>query len=471
MERRNFIKLAGVAAFSAVQSSGVAESIFANSNFQLKKGVRNAGGKKPNFLFIMADDCTYRDIGCYGGQAHTPNIDKLVPEAMKFTNCFQAAPMCSPTRHNIYSGLYPVKSGAYPNHAVAKEGTKSIVHYLKPLGYRVALSGKKHIAPEEVYPFEYSGNKNPDMGAVESLFSECSNTETPFCLFACSNEPHTPWNKGDPSAYDADDVELRPYIPDTPVVRESMTKYLAEVTYFDSQVGQLLDLLDKHNLSDNTMVMVVSEQGNALPFAKWTCYEDGLGSIMIVRWPGKVEAGSKSDAIVEYVDVTPTFIEAAGGKPPEILDGKSMLGLLTGKTDKHKDYTFGIHTSRGILKNKQPYPIRSVRDENYRLIWNLIPENEFQNVVTENPSSEFQSMLDLAASGDEHAQEYTHKYQHRPEFELYNIKQDPANINNLADEPGYEEVFKRLKGKLDEWMKDQGDRGIQTELNAYDHQR
>ncbi|AQQ09510.1 Choline-sulfatase [Sedimentisphaera cyanobacteriorum] len=470
MERRNFIKLAGVAAFSAVQSSSMAESIFASENFKLNKKISNTGSDKPNFLFIMADDCTYRDIGCYGGQAHTPNIDKLVPEGMKFTNCFQAAPMCSPTRHNIYTGLYPVKSGAYPNHAFAKEGTKSIVHYLKPLGYRVALSGKTHIAPDEVFPFEYSGSKNPDMGAVESLFSECKDTQTPFCLFACSNEPHTPWNKGNPSAYDADEVELRPYIPDTPVVRESMTKYLAEITYFDNQVGQLLNLLDEYGLSDNTMVMVVSEQGNALPFAKWTCYEDGLGSIMIVRWPGKVEAGSISEAIVEYVDVTPTFIEAAGGNPPEVLDGKSMLGLLTGKTKEHKDYTFGIHTSTGILKNKQPYPIRSVRDENYRLIWNLMPNNEFQNVTTENPSSEFQSMLDLAAAGDEHAQKYTHKYQHRPEFELYNIKEDPANINNLADEPGYEEVFKRLKTKLDEWMQDQGDRGIQTELNAYNHQ-
>ena len=111
-----------------------------------------ASGKPalPNFLFVIADDCTHRDLGCYGGQALTPNIDQLAAEGMRFTQCFQAAPMCSPTRHNIYTGLYPVKSGAYPNHTFAKDGTKSVAHYLKPHGYRVALSGKKHIATGSV---------------------------------------------------------------------------------------------------------------------------------------------------------------------------------------------------------------------------------------------------------------------------------------------------------------------------------
>ena len=131
-----------------------------------------AAATRPNLLFIIADDCTFRDIGCYGGQAHTPNIDRLAEQGMRFTQSFQAAPMCSPTRHCIYTGLYPVKSGAYPNHTFAKDGTKSIVHYLKPLGYRVALSEKKHIAPKAVFPFEYSGKKNPDFAAVEKLFAD-----------------------------------------------------------------------------------------------------------------------------------------------------------------------------------------------------------------------------------------------------------------------------------------------------------
>ena len=115
---------------------------------------------KPNLLFIIADDCTFRDIGCYGGQAKTPNIDRLATQGMQFSHCFQAAPMCSPTRHNLYTGLYPVKSGAYPNHTFVDQGTKSIAHYLKEIGYRVALSGKTHIKPREAFasgePFLWS---------------------------------------------------------------------------------------------------------------------------------------------------------------------------------------------------------------------------------------------------------------------------------------------------------------------------
>ena len=425
------------------------------------------GQQKPNFLFIIADDCTFRDIGCYGGQAHTPNIDKLATEGMRMTQCFQAAPMCSPTRHNIYTGLYPVKSGAYPNHTFAKEGTKSIVHYLKPLGYRVALSGKRHIAPQKVFPFEYSGAKNPDMEAIDKLFSESVQSETPFCLFACSNEPHTPWNKGDPSRYDAKKLKLPPYIPDTPYVRESLTKYYAEITYYDDQVGQLLDLLAKHKLTDNTMVMVVSEQGNSFPFAKWTCYDAGLGSIMITRWPGKIKPGSVSDALVEYVDVAPTFIEAAGGTPNVVLEGKSMLPVLMGKTNEHKKYTYGIMTTRGINSGSKSYPIRSVRNLQHRLIWNLQPELMFQNACSN--SKAFKTMLEAAAAGDEHAKTYTHRYQHRPEFELYDVVADPHNIHNLADDPKYKTTVEGLKTKLDAWMTQQGDLGIPTEMDAKNH--
>ncbi|MEM7478554.1 MAG: sulfatase-like hydrolase/transferase, partial [Planctomycetota bacterium] len=99
--------------------------------------VKASSDSKPNFVFIIADDCTFRDLGCYGGQAKTPNMNRLAGQGMQFSRCFQSAPMCSPTRHNIYTGLYPVKSGAYPNHTFAKAGTKSVAHYLRPLGYRV----------------------------------------------------------------------------------------------------------------------------------------------------------------------------------------------------------------------------------------------------------------------------------------------------------------------------------------------
>lgn len=420
---------------------------------------------QPNFVFIIADDMTFRDIGCYGGQAHTPHIDHLATEGMKFTQCFQAAPMCSPTRHNIYTGLYPVKSGAYPNHTFAKPGTQSIVHYLKPLGYRVALSGKKHISPKTVFPFEYSGKKNnPDMAVIDQLFANSSSSQSPFCLFACSNEPHSPWNKGDASRYPPAKIKLPPYIVDTPLVRDYFSRYLAEITYFDDQVGQILRLLDKHNLSQNTMVMVVSEQGNGFPFAKWTCYGNGLQSAMIVRWPGKVNPASTTDAMVEYVDIAPTFIDAAGGDLDPALDGTSFLPVLKGKTNHHKDFTYGIMTTRGIINGSDQYAIRTVRDKQYRLIWNLNYNAEFSNICMN--TDYYRSMIQAGKAGDVKAKSLVEKYKTRPEFELYDCEADPLEMNNLAEDLKYKEVKQRLNQRLKTWMKVQGDQGVETERDA-----
>lgn len=425
--------------------------------------------ERPNLLFVIADDCTYRDLGCYGGQAHTPNIDRLAEEGMRFTRCFQAAPMCSPTRHNIYTGLYPVKSGAYPNHTFAKDGTKSIVHDLKPLGYRVALSGKKHIKPQAVFPFEYSGKgNNPDMEAVGKLFSECKASDTPFCLFACSNEPHTPWNKGDPSQYPPETIELPPYFVDTPETRTGMSKYLAEITYYDGQVGQLLELLEKHGHAANTLVMVVSEQGSSLPFAKWTLYDSGIQSAMIVRWPGRVKPGSVSDAMVEYVDVLPTFVEAADGKPRDALDGRSFVPVLEGKADEHKSHVFAEMTTRGIINGSDTFGIRSVRSGRFKYIWNFTPETTFSNACQRSP--EFKSWVAKANAGDADAAEKVRRYKHRPAEELYDVTADPTEWTNLAEDPEFAEAKGDLRRRLEAWMKEQGDLGQATELAAKERQ-
>ncbi len=452
MKRREFLKMA---AMGALASMG---------------GVSFGAGKKtkPNFVFIIADDCTFRDIGCYGGQAYTPNIDKLASEGMRFTQCFQAAPMCSPTRHNIYTGLYPVKSGAYPNHTFAKDGTKSVVHYLRPLRYRLALSGKKHINPPDVFPFEYSGKgNNPDFEVLDKFMGECKDNRTPFCIFACSNEPHSPWNKGDASRYDAFKLKLPPYFVDTQETRENMTRYLAEITYYDGQVGQALALLDKHGLADNTLVIVVSEQGSSFPFGKWTCYDTGLQSAFIARWPGKIKPGTVNDALIEYVDVLPTYIEAAGGTPPSALDGKSLLPVLLGKAKEHKEYVFGEMTTCGIINGSEHFGIRSIRSRRFKYVWNFTPETKFQNACTK--SSIFKSWRDKAASNSD-AADKVRRYEHRPAEELYDITEDQYEWNNLADDPKYAKVKAELRRRLLQWMKAMGDKGQQTEMEAFEHQ-
>ena len=427
-----------------------------------------AAADRPNFLFIIADDCTYRDLGCYGGQAHTPNIDALARTGMRFTRSFQAAPMCSPTRHNIYTGIYPVKSGAYPNHTFVKEGTQSIVQYLKPLGYRLALSGKTHIQPRSVFSFEYSNDKNnPDINAIDQFLAECGKEKTPFCLFACSNEPHSPWNKGDASRYPPGKVVLPSYFVDTEETRRNFSDYLAEITYLDGQVGQCLKLLEKHGVRDNTLVIFTSEQGSGFPFAKWTCYDNGLQNALIASWPGKIKPGQASNAMIEYVDVVPTFVDAAGGKPAAILDGKSYLPVLLGKTTEHKHHVYGIHTTRGIINGSDHFGIRSIRDKRYKLILNLTPEVAFQNVAMK--TTVFRSW-EKKAETDADAADKVRRYKHRPAVELFDMSRDPLEWHNLAEDPQLAVIKKDLHARLLAWMKSQGDLGQQTELDAFKHQ-
>ena len=186
-----------------------------------------------------------------------------------------------------------------------------MAHYLKDAGYRVALSGKTHIAPKESFPFEYdeqfkkadptSSNPYPKLG---KLISESQAANKPFCIMACSNEPHTPYDKGDATVYPPDALTLPPSWVDTPETRRCYAEYLAEISYFDAQCGALLRLLEEHQAVENTLVLVLSEQGSGFPFAKWTCFELGLTSGMLARWPGKIAPGSHSDALVEYVDVS-----------------------------------------------------------------------------------------------------------------------------------------------------------------------
>jgi len=425
--------------------------------------------KQPNMVFILADDCSYWDLGLYGSKdAITPNIDQLATDGMKFTRAYQAAPMCSPTRHNLYTGLYPVKTGAYPNHTTAKEGTKSIAHYLKPLGYRVALAGKTHVAPKEVFPFEYlKGLTNGDFNPIKEFVKDASSKKEPFCLFVCSKQPHTPWDKGDASLFPPEKLTLPPFFVDTKDTRENYSNYLAEINYLDGQVGEVMKILKENGQSDNTLVVFSSEQGNSFPFAKWTCYDVGVRSGFVAKWPGKIKPGSVSDVLIEYSDVVPTFVEMAGGIPAEYLDGKSLVNLFSGKTKEHKDYAYSLQTTRGINNGSEHYGIRSVVSDQYRYILNLTPEAAFKNNITQKETW-WKSWQSVAETNEEAAR-LVKNYQYRPEQELYDVLKDPHCMNNLAEKPEYKQTLNDLHAKLKTWMDECGDKGQQTEMEAMLH--
>lgn len=426
---------------------------------------------KTNFVLFIADDCTHSDLACYGGKnVKTPNIDRLAAEGVQFTRCFQSAPMCSPTRHNLFTGMYPTKTGAYPNHTFVQPGSESVVQYLKPHGYRVALAGKRHIAPQEIFDFEYLGGaKNLNFELVDGFLADASQKKDPFCLFLCSHEPHTPWNKGNPANFDPGNVTLPPFWADTRETREAYCKYLAEIEYMDGEVGAALALLEKHGVADETVFIFTSEQGNSFPFAKWTCYNAGLHTAFVVRWPGVARPGTVSECLTDYSDVVPTYLDIAGIKIPRKLDGHSLKGILEGRNCSPKKYSYALHTTRGIIGGSDFYGIRSVTDGHYRYIVNLSPDAEFRNAVTEGKTAWWTSWLrESETSAD--VKNLVYKYQHRPAVELYDDITDPHNLVNLAGRPANAGIQKKLDRVLCKWMRKAGDRGQATEMEALEHQ-
>ena len=431
--------------------------------------------QRPNIVLIIADDCRMLDLGCYGSpDAVTPNIDRLASEGLKFNKFFQATAMSSPTRHCLLTGLYPVRSGAYPNHTFIKEDVKTLPFYLKESGYRVAQQGKLHINPLSSFPFEYlngedaKGN-NIDIEKIETFIKDVSDSNTPFFLYLASNDPHSPWTRGDRSLFDAGKITLPPTLVDTKETREEYVKYLAEINQLDSDVGKIDELIKKYGLIDNTIFIFTSEQGHSFPFAKWTCYDAGLQTAFIIRWSGMVTAGSETNAMCEYVDVTPTIIDIAQTKKVRGLDGKSFLSVIMDKKDHFKEYSYSIQTTRGIFFGSDYYGIRSVRNNRYRYILNLTPEEKFDCFSTREEDEVWASWLKKAQVGDAFAKKRIKLYRNRPSEELYDIVNDPFQMNNLANNAQYASVIKSMHKKLKQWMKQQGDKGQQTELEALNH--
>ena len=452
--RRDFLKRIGLGAAVLSMPRGLAAA-----------DAKARPTKRPNIVLVIADDLTWHDVGCYGSkQVNTPNIDKLAKQGMKFNYAFTATAMCSPTRQQLYTGMFPVRNGAYPNHSKVKPGTKSMVHHLKALGYRVGLIGKKHIGPVESFPFE--------KGGANFLTRD---KDQPFCLVVASHNPHAPWPE--PDGYDPDTITVPPYLVDNKETRLALCRYYTEVTLLDGEVGKWMKAVDETGAANNTIFIFTSEQGAQFPFGKWTCYDIGLRVAMVVRWPKRVKAGSTTDAMVQYVDVVPTLIEAAGAEPGKIdtgrpdangktgFDGRSFLNVLLGKTDKHNEVVFGVHTTQGIISGK-PYPIRSIRNRTHKYIMNLMPDSAFQNIVTENDRQGLWKAWLRDAKSNKKAAFLAGKYQHRPAEELYNLTDDPYEMKNLAGQAKNRTLMDELKGKLQAWMAQQGDEGIATELRG-----
>lgn len=415
----------------------------------------------PNVVIVIADDQTWSDAGCYGNQiVKTPNIDLLAREGIRFDRAFTATAMCAPTRQQLYTGIFPVRSGAFPNHSKVKTGTKSLVHYYQDAGYSVGLCGKRHFGPPESFPFET---------VTPSKLQAFIEQESPFFLVYASNSPHLPWNDGDASIYDPRQFKIPPYMHDNLETRAALQNYYAEITDFDRELGELDKMVADAGKKEDTIFIYTSEQGAQFPFGKWTCYEIGLHVGLIMRWPGVIEAGRSTDAMVQYVDVLPTLLELCEVECPEGLDGKSFSPVIRGESETHNEFVYGVHTTRGIILGSQSYPVRSIRDTRFKYIRNLNHETEFSNVLIKGDGSSYWKSWVRDASTDENAKRLIERYINRPAIELYDLQHDPFEQRNLAEKPGYRKIVRQLDGHLRRWMHQQGDFGHETEMTVKPH--
>ena len=436
----------------------------------------SAGGQ-PNFLVIMADDCTYNDLPLYGGQnARTPHIDTLAAQGLTFNRAYLSEAMCQPCRAELYSGQFPIRNGCAWNHSASRAETRSLPHFLGPLGYRVGLAGKGHVKPAEAFPFEKitgfdpSCVRNPtqphDLAGIGEFMSR--DGDEPFCLVVALVEPHVPWVMGDASQYPPRKITLPPNLADTPLTREHFSDYLAEITYMDSQVGDILEALKKSGKHDDTLVLFTSEQGSQFPGCKWTNWDTGLHTALIAAWPGKVPAGKRTDALVQYADFAPTLIDLAGGKADALIfDGTSFTAVLQGKTDHHREFAYGLHNN---LPEGPRYPIRTITDGRHRYIRNLLPEELYieKHLMgggkLNNPYWATWVGADPMKRRDVY--ERVKRYMRRPAEQLYLTSKDPYEMTNVVDESRHKAAQTRLSAALDHWMEAQGDPGADVDTAA-----
>ena len=418
----------------------------------------------------MADDCTHNDLPVYGGQnAKTPNIDRLASEGLVFNRAYLASAMCQPCRAELYTGQYPMRNGCAWNHSASRPDVRSMPHYLKPPGYRVGLAGKVHVLPAKAFPFEkvdgFDPNcvRNPtrphDLQHVRRFMAH----DGPFCLVVALVEPHVPWVMGDKSKYVPKKLKLPANFADTPRTREAFSRYLAEITYMDGQVGEILDVLDQSGKADSTIVLFTSEQGSQFPGCKWTNWDTGLHTALIARWPGKVAPGKRTDALVQYADVLPTLVDAAGATPSaSAFDGTSFLPVLLGSRSRHRKFVYGMHNN---IPEGPAYPIRTISDGQFRYIRNLSPDEIYIEKHLMGWSGQGQLNNPYWATWIRdawtrpHTYDMVKRYMHRPAEQLYNTAEDPYELTNLADDPALVSVKARLSAELDRWMKAQGDPG------------
>ena len=436
--------------------------------------------RPPNVLLITSED-NGPQLACYGDRfARTPNLDRLAAEGIRFERAFVATASCSESRAALLTGLYPHQNGqiglaTHHYHMFAK--LPNMASRLKARGYRTGLIGKLHVNPESAFPFDYRPNvakcntfSRRDVSRVAELAGDFFQAaDGPFFLMVNYADAHLPFLRqqhGSPAEpLSADDVKPLPWIGiDTERLRESQADFYNCMMRLDDGIGRLMETLHRAGQTERTLVIYLGDHGAQFPRGKLASYESSLRVPLIVRLPDGRGAGLVRDELVSSVDVLPTVLEAVGVEVPHELAGRSLLPLTAGQGDGWREYLFAeYHGHYPPLY----FPQRTVRDDRYKLIVNLLQDRD--NPVaqtcsqTENPRYGcYVSASDVAAASDRTRQAYA-TWSDSPPVELYDLEADPCEWQNRADDPALAEVKSRLLNELNGWRKQTADPLVNSE--------
>ncbi|MBT5901766.1 MAG: sulfatase [Opitutaceae bacterium] len=449
----------------------------------------------PNIVLIVSDDHGTDALGCYGNPViQTPALDALAADGTIFTDANCTTASCSPSRSVILSGLHNHRNGTYGlehsfHHFKSFDSITSLPVILSENGYHTARIGKYHIAPESVYTFETvlsagAANDPKTIGRSPWEMAEQSrpiiesDDERPFFLYYATDDPHranafTPdglptfdtyplpnkfGNRDEgypgitPVVYDPADVIVPPFLPDTAASRAEIAEYYQSVSRMDEGIGHLIDILKAADQYENTVIIYLSDNGIAFAGAKTTLYEPGMKLPCIVREPGQTQTGRTQSAMISWVDIAPTLLDYAQIDATEIeLHGRSFRNgvskQLTGWNEVYASHTFHETTMY--------YPMRVLKDRRYKLIFNIAHGLEFPLAKDLLQSPTWVSMqkegLEL------YGQRSPEALLHRDRIELYDLKIDPHETINLADDPAHQKTRDRMIAKLQDFQNETKD--------------
>ena len=423
--------------------------------------------ERPNVLFITLDDCGL-DFGCYGNElVETPNLDALAAAGLRFTNCFTATPVCSPSRSALLTGRYPSRIGSHHHRSDRRlpAGVETLPELFRKAGYRATWLPAQKVSPkafaEGASPdpgkfITVTGKNKLDMnysrGRERGMFDNWSSDgDEPFFALIDFNSMKTPAPQAQRVAalrgrrVDPASVPLQPYWPDTAAVRAGQAHYHEGIDLLDLEVGKVLEWLDREGLRDRTMIFVWGDHGPAFLRAKQWCYDEGLRVPLLLDGPG-IEPAVREE-LVSSVDLAATALAACGIDVPAGMDGRDLLDEQV----LDREVVFAGRDRCDETEDR----VRAIRDRRYKLIANLRPELSWvgRNAYTRRSFPSVGALLEMRAGQDElTAVQAALMASEKPRWELYDTQQDPLELHNLSGQAEYAEVEAGLRKRLEAWV-------------------